>query len=106
MKTRCLNPAFHSYRRYGGRGITICPEWRHSFAAFLRDMGTCPPGRSLDRINNDGNYEPGNCRWATFSEQMQNRSKPQRHSSYTNAPGEGRQSRYISASRSRTGWQR
>ena len=73
MKTRCLNPAYHAYARYGGRGIAICAEWRTSFEAFLRDMGLCPPSHSLDRINNDGPYEPGNCRWATQAVQSRNR---------------------------------
>jgi hypothetical protein len=51
----------------------MCDEWRDSFAAFLRDMGECPYGKSLERINNDGNYEPGNCRWATADEQARNK---------------------------------
>lgn len=72
MVARCTNPKRWDYGFYGGRGIKICPKWRNSFALFLVDMGERPLNRSLDRINNSGNYEPGNCRWATKDEQMQN----------------------------------
>lgn len=73
MKTRCLNENHRHYHRYGGRGITICPRWLNSFDNFVADMGERPSGTSLDRINNDGNYEPGNCRWAPLGEQNFNR---------------------------------
>lgn len=73
-KERCYNPHSERYPRYGGRGIAMCDRWRNDFAAFLADMGECPPGLSLDRINVDGDYEPGNCRWATAGEQARNRS--------------------------------
>lgn len=74
MKERCLNPNAEKFPAYGGRGIMVCARWLHSFPAFVEDMGLRPaPDLSLDRINNGGNYEPGNCRWATRHEQSANR---------------------------------
>jgi hypothetical protein len=74
MKTRCENPNYKEFYYYGGRGIKICERW-NSFENFLADMGSRPEGKTLDRINGNGNYEPGNCRWATPLEQSRNRRK-------------------------------
>jgi hypothetical protein len=73
MRNRCRNEKAHNYARYGGRGITICERWE-SFENFLADMGTKPKGYSIERNDNDGNYEPGNCGWATRIEQNKNKS--------------------------------
>lgn len=71
MIERCTNPKQPHYRHYGGRGIKFCPQWA-TFENFLADMGERPEGKTLDRINVDGNYEPSNCRWATTTEQALN----------------------------------
>ncbi len=72
MHRRCKDPKLIGYENYGGRGITVCRRW-YNFQTFLLDMGKKPtPSHSIDRINNDGNYEPGNCRWATKLEQVRN----------------------------------
>ena len=74
MKRRCYTPTSGGYSIYGGRGIRVCDRWRNSFEAFYADMGPRPSAKhSLDRIDVDGNYEPGNCRWATHGEQSWNR---------------------------------
>ncbi len=79
MKTRCYNPNVWNFQFYGARGITVCDRWRGSFVNFMDDMGEKPSAEhSIERIDNDGDYEPGNCFWATTLEQGQNTRKTRR----------------------------
>ncbi len=73
MIQRCTNPKNKGFHRYGGRGIKVCLRWRNSFEDFLSDMSECPPKLEIERIDNKGNYEPGNCYWGTQHEQDRNK---------------------------------
>lgn len=73
MRTRCGNPRDKDYKNYGARGISVCKRWAESFIAFFSDMGPRPEGMTLDRIDVNGNYEPGNCRWIDRKTQVRNR---------------------------------
>lgn len=76
MIQRCTNPSSTNYKYWGGRGINVCERWLHSFEAFYADMGERPSKKySLDRIENDGNYEPSNCKWSTRTEQRMNQRR-------------------------------
>ena len=83
MLNRVTNPKYAKWHRYGGRGITVCDRWR-SFECFLEDMGQRPPRTSIDRVNNEGNYEPGNCRWATVAQQSANKTRGNKWTRKTN----------------------
>jgi hypothetical protein len=74
MKLRCRNPKSNSYKNYGGRGIDYCERWE-DFEMFYLDMHPKPEGMQIDRIDNDGNYEPSNCRWVTPKENIENRTR-------------------------------
>jgi len=75
MKDRCYNKNSKAYPDYGGRGVTVCERWRGSYTLFESDMGDRPEGTSIDRIDNNGNYEPSNCKWSTRQEQQRNQRR-------------------------------
>jgi hypothetical protein len=87
MIARCTNPSHRNWPDYGGRGISVCAQWR-TFEGFYRDVGPRPAGLSIDRIDNDGNYEPGNVRWATLEQQIMNRRTTRRMQ-------DGRAAKYV-----------
>jgi hypothetical protein len=89
MVARCTRPSHKAYARYGGRGIAVCERWRTDFWAFVADVGERPDGLSIDRIDNDGNYEPGNVRWADQSTQSKNR-RPSAYAGTRHDPVTGR----------------
>lgn len=98
MNYRCYSPKAKNYDIYGGRGITVCDRWRYSFENFVLDMGERPIGRTLDRIDSDGNYEPSNCRWSDPRTQALNKRLPIKPN---------KKSRYRGVSRTKSGkrWQ-
>lgn len=110
MRDRCNNPKRDHYDRYGGRGIKVCDRWE-DFALFLEDMGPRPPGATIERKDNDGNYEPENCHWATMVQQQNNRSsthkitwQDQTHSLKEWAKILGRSQYSMSTRLNRDGW--
>ncbi|OFM07688.1 MULTISPECIES: AP2 domain-containing protein [unclassified Staphylococcus] len=95
MKQRCYNPNYDFYNAYGGRGIKVCDEWKDDFMQFYKDMGDIPfEGAELDRINNDDDYNPSNCRWVNHKENTNNRRKYHNKTGYTGVTYKPRLNKY------------
>lgn len=98
MKERCYDETYHSYHRYGGRGIRVCDRWLESFQTFIDDVGFPPFEKAqLDRIDNDGDYEPNNCRWTTAQENCNNRKTYFNKTGYTGVSYKSRIRKYQSS---------
>jgi hypothetical protein len=103
MKERCYNTKNEKYKDYGGRGISVCDNWKNSFENFYTDMGERPRGLSIDRINNNGNYEPSNCRWATPTQQMKNTRRAPQPDEFTCLEGKASHQRIAQLRRKKAG---
>lgn len=104
MKQRCFNPKVKNYHRYGGRGITVCDEWKNSFENFLKDMGERPEGYCIDRIDNEKGYFKENCRWVTNEENCNNREVSALHEYKGETLSETQWAKRLGLSRNKFMW--